>query len=192
MTLEVADRARPGRLELTKVDASTGRPLAGAGLRVDYDADRDGAFETRVADVTTTQAATVRTALLPGDYQVSEVSSPPGYQPLPAPVRFSVAAGETATVRIADAPIPVAVPQPPRPLPPSPPWTSVPAPPPSPPQALPPPARAPLALPRTGAAPLHQAAMGAALVGGGLVAVAAGSAGVRRRAKLRTCRRAGR
>ncbi|MDP9072031.1 MAG: SpaA isopeptide-forming pilin-related protein, partial [Actinomycetota bacterium] len=159
VTLEAADRARPGRLELTKVDASTGRLLAGAGLRVDYDADRDGAFETSVAAVTTTEAATVRTGLLPGDYQVSEVSPPPGYQSLAAPVRFHMAAGETATVRIANAPVAVAVPQPPPSLPPSPPSTSVPPRRPVPPQASP-----PRALPRTGAAALHHAAVGAGLV----------------------------
>ena len=173
VTLEVGDRARRGRLELTKVDSVTGRPLAGAGFNVDYDADRDGAYETRVAAITTTEATTVKEDLLPGDYRVSETAAPPGYRPLEAPLRLSVAPGGTAALRVANTPV-----------------ASPPRPPEAPPAALarlsaaPRPARAmpaaPAGLARTGTATPQKVAVGTSLlVAGAVLTLVAGGAGNR-------------
>ncbi|HEX8582115.1 MAG TPA: SpaA isopeptide-forming pilin-related protein, partial [Acidimicrobiales bacterium] len=64
--VEVADESLPGWARVTKVDASTGEPVAGATLALSYDADADGSYETELDPIVTGDApAEVR--LRPGD-----------------------------------------------------------------------------------------------------------------------------
>gem|GEM_PF-2186019 len=111
VVLEATNAAIPGTGRITKVDAATGRPLAGATLSLAYDADRDGAFETPVAQWVSFVEPAVRT-LRPGDYEVREVAAPDGYRPADQPVKFSVAPGKTTPVTVANAPLPVPPPLP--------------------------------------------------------------------------------
>lgn len=78
-TLEVLDHVRRPTLELRKVDAVTGAPLAGAVLRLWADPDGDGNFSPIGLPLTTTTAPIDITTLLPGDYRVTEVHPPDGY-----------------------------------------------------------------------------------------------------------------
>lgn len=137
VVLEATNAAIPGTGRITKVDAVTGRPLAGAALLLSYDADRDGAFETPVAQWVSAVEPAVR-SMRPGDYEVREVAAPDGYRPADHPVRFSVAPGKATAVTVANAPLPV------------------PPPPPSPPTARPaPPAASVLTVARSAAPPRH-------------------------------------
>ncbi len=98
VVLEVSNAARRGRLRIEKVDALTGQPVTGATFEVrgDLDGDHD-AFEVGVDDI--------NADLLPGRYQVREVSAPPGYALADDPVVVEVRARETAVATIADHPL---------------------------------------------------------------------------------------
>lgn len=111
LVLEAADAAIPGKAEITKVDAATGRPLAGAELALGYDADHDGSFETSVGNWESTTEPAVRD-LRPGDYEVRETTAPAGYAVAERPLRFSVRPGQSEPVVLADAPLPVPTPAP--------------------------------------------------------------------------------
>ena len=89
-----------GRASIVKVDADTGRPLAGARLTLAYDADGDGTFETALPPIRTTGAPTVRDDLLPGRYRLVEVQAPSGFVALDHPVDFELAPGGSARVRV--------------------------------------------------------------------------------------------
>jgi hypothetical protein len=114
--LEVANAARPGTATITKVDADSGKAVAGATLALAYDADRDGSFETGVGRLVSGPAGTHR-ELRPGDYELREISPPPGYQGADKPVRFSVPAGRQVAVTMSNAPVraptPATTPRPP-------------------------------------------------------------------------------
>jgi hypothetical protein len=120
VVLEARNAATPGTGRITKVDAATGRPLAGATLSLAYDADRDGAFETPVTRWVSVAEPAVRD-LRPGNYELREVAAPDGYRLADEAVRFSVTPGEASAVRMANAPLPA---PPPPPSPPSPPTAS--------------------------------------------------------------------
>ncbi len=112
--LEAPNTARPGTGRITKIDAATGRPLAGAELSLAYDADRDGTFESPVAQWVSAAEAAAR-ELRPGRYEVRELWAPDGYRLADEPVRFSVSPGETSAVTIANASLPLTPPSPPSP-----------------------------------------------------------------------------
>ncbi len=102
-TVAVADEAQRGTLTLVKRDAQTGQPLAGALLRIRYDADGDGTFETDLGTHTTTTDPVPAGYLLPGRYEITEEAPPPGYQ-LPADARqvVTVEPGGTLTATFDD------------------------------------------------------------------------------------------
>ena len=102
VVVEASNRARPGTARVTKVDAGTGRALAGATLALRYDADRDGAFETALPPVVSGAGAAER-QLPPGDYELRETAAPPGYRLARGPVRFSIAPGQATTVTVPNA-----------------------------------------------------------------------------------------
>lgn len=103
VVLEAPNSAIPGTGRITKVDAATGRPLAGAKLSLAYDADRDGAFETPVAQWASGAEPAVRD-LRPGDYEVTEMAAPGGYRLADQPVRFAVTPGNATSVTVGNAP----------------------------------------------------------------------------------------
>ncbi len=102
--LEAPNAARPGTGRITKIDAATGRALAGATLSLAYDADRDGAFETPVARWVSAAEPAAR-ELRPGNYEVRELRPPDGYRLADEPVQFSVSPGEASTVNVTNAPL---------------------------------------------------------------------------------------
>jgi large repetitive protein len=99
----VEDHAVPGTVTLVKTDATTGEPVPGAVLRVRYDADNDGSFETDLGAVTSAPLPVTISDLRPGRYQVTEQSPPPGYLLPDEPVQTVVLApGGALTVTFAD------------------------------------------------------------------------------------------
>ncbi|MDQ3574599.1 MAG: SpaA isopeptide-forming pilin-related protein, partial [Actinomycetota bacterium] len=109
VVLEAANTAVPGRAQLTKADANTGRALAGATLTLAYDGDRDGVYEAP-AGQWVSDAGPESRELRPGDYEVREVTPPPGYGLAGVPVRFSVGPGRVTPVTVTNAPLPAPVP----------------------------------------------------------------------------------
>jgi hypothetical protein len=148
VVFEVMDVARRGWLDLVKVDAATGEVLAGATFAVAADRDADPTtFEAPVPDPTA--------ALLPGRYEVREVTAPAGYRRVEEPTVAEVRAGERTVVRLANEALPVEVPPPAAPAEPAPaePAPTEPAP------AAPAPAEAPIVAAQTLDAPPPSAAV---------------------------------
>ena len=169
--LAAANVARPGTATITKVDASTGRALAGATLALAYDADRDGSFETAVGQLVSGPAGAAR-ELRPGDYELREISPPAGYEVAGRPVRFSVSPARTIAVTVANSPVK----PPPSTAPPRPPYAH------PPPEAPPTPPRSRSGtLPATGGPLPHLALVGSALVVTGAMVTAASGRRLRRR-----------
>jgi hypothetical protein len=106
-TIRLADPVARSTLRLQKVDAQTGRPLAGAILQLRADRDADGTFETALPPVTTTSAPIDLGNLLPGRYQVVELRAPAGYLRF-RPQVVTLAPGASVVVRLADPPAPPA------------------------------------------------------------------------------------
>lgn len=79
LTVEVTDRVRRGTLSLVKLDELNNEPVAGAVFTVRYDADHDGRFETDLGRRTSRTDPVTLVDLMPGDYEVVEVTPPPGY-----------------------------------------------------------------------------------------------------------------
>lgn len=102
-TVEVADRSHPGRARIEKIDATTGRPVAGATLALAYDADADGTFETELDPIVTGDGP-AEARLRVGHYRLTEVTTPEGYEGLDHPIEFNVGAGERMTVTVENAP----------------------------------------------------------------------------------------
>jgi hypothetical protein len=172
-TLVVEDRAVPGRLEVSKTDAASGKGLAGARISVAYDADRDGSFETELDPMVTTVAPLVRDGLRPGDYPLTETAPPPGYRIETRPVSFTITGGATTPVRLTNT----AVEKPPA----RPPGTAPPAPTPTPTTAPAAPGPAGPGLAATGAGNLlTELELGAGLATTGLGVVLAARARRRR------------
>jgi hypothetical protein len=104
-TRTVTNRARRGALEVAKLDAVTGEPVAGARIEVRR-AGPDGAGELGevVAEITSGDAPIEVTDLLPGPHLVVEVEAPPGYAG-PGDARLvEVPAGGRATVALTNEP----------------------------------------------------------------------------------------
>ncbi len=106
-TIRLADPVARSTLRLQKVDAQTGRPLAGAILQLRADRDADGTFETALPPITTTSAPIDLGNLLPGRYQLVELRAPAGYLRFPPQV-VVLAPGSSVVVRLADPPAPPA------------------------------------------------------------------------------------
>jgi uncharacterized surface anchored protein len=104
VTVEVANRARPGRLVLRKVGPD-GTPLAGAIFRIDHDTDLDGSYDALGDDIAVEGVATID-HVRPGHYLVTERQAPVGYEVAP-PRPVIVQPGETLDVVIVDEQIPV-------------------------------------------------------------------------------------
>ena len=105
--IRLADPVARSAMRLQKVDAQTGRPLAGATLQLRADRDADGTFETTLPPITTTSAPIDLGNLLPGRYQLVELRAPAGYLRFPPQV-VVLAPGSSVVVRLADPPAPPA------------------------------------------------------------------------------------
>ena len=85
-TIRLADPVARSTLRLQKVDAQTGRPLAGAVLQLRADRDADGTFETALRRSPPPRHPIDLGNLLPGRYQVVELRAPAGYLRFPPQV----------------------------------------------------------------------------------------------------------
>lgn len=84
------------KLDVSKTDAATGKPLAGASMQI---IDESGAV---VAEWTSTEEAHRIEKLAPGSYTLHEASAPEGYE-LAADVEFEIQpTGDVQTVAMAD------------------------------------------------------------------------------------------
>ena len=98
VVLEVENRARRGELVVSKVDAVTGAPVAGATFAVAADRDADpSTFEVPVPDPSV--------PLLVGRYQVREVAAPPHYRRREEAVVVEVRAGAPTEAVIENQPL---------------------------------------------------------------------------------------
>lgn len=88
-TVPVKNLVLRGTLRLVKLDAHTEAPVAGAVLRVHYDSDADGTYDTDHGTYRSEAEPVEVAELLPGRYEVTEVTAPPGYE-LPADARSEV------------------------------------------------------------------------------------------------------
>ena len=104
-TIRLADPVARSTLRLQKVDAQTGRPLAGAILQLRADRDANGTFETALPPVTTTSAPIDLGNLLPGRYQLVELRAPSGYLRFPPQV-VTLTPGASVVERLADPRVP--------------------------------------------------------------------------------------
>lgn len=103
------DHVVPGTLSIAKTDAADGTPLAGATFEVAYDPTDAGAFAD-IGTCTTSASGACAPAgndgpgeLLPGNYEITELTAPPGYAiSAPATQDLDLLAGEAATVRFGD------------------------------------------------------------------------------------------
>ena len=116
-TIDVLDPVQPATVSIVKVDAESGKPLAGATFTVSYAPSPGGPYSQNLGTCVTDASGSCSPvgndgpmALLPGGYQVTETAAPPGYL-LPAnPVQdLTLAPGQVGTVSFADQPmVPVA------------------------------------------------------------------------------------
>jgi hypothetical protein len=110
--VDVMDTVIPATVSLVKVDAQTEAPLAGAVFDVAYDPADSGSYSDDLGTCTTATSGTCAPVgndgpaeLLPGNYQVTEVTPPPGYA-LSASARvqdITLTPGETGSVKFSDA-----------------------------------------------------------------------------------------
>jgi uncharacterized surface anchored protein len=83
--VSVLDHVKPATLTLTKTDTATGAVLAGAVFDVRYDSANNGVYNDDLGDCTTNSGGECAptgndgSGFLPGKYQITEVSAPPGY-----------------------------------------------------------------------------------------------------------------
>lgn len=102
LTLRDLVERRAG-LELVKVDAVTGEPVAGAQLLVERDSDADGSYDETIGTFTTTVTAVTAPGLTAGRYRITETAAPEGYELPDQPVQeLALAWDETAHVSFAD------------------------------------------------------------------------------------------
>jgi hypothetical protein len=110
--VDVTDRVIPATVSLLKVDQQTAAPLAGAVFDVAYDPTAAGTYSDDLGTCTTAVSGQCvpagndgSSALLPGNYRVTEVSPPPGYALNGAAdvQDITLTPGETGSVKFADA-----------------------------------------------------------------------------------------
>lgn len=105
------DHVVPASLAIRKTDDQSGAPLAGAVFTVRYDPLNDGGFPQLVGTCTTSASGSCSppgddgsAELLPGRYQVTESTPPPGYSATPPTSQVvELLAGENGTVVFGDA-----------------------------------------------------------------------------------------
>ena len=88
-TVDVENAVQRATLRLVKLDAHTDEPVAGAVLRLRYDSDANGSYETDLGTYRSEAEPVEVPELLPGRYEVTEVTAPPGYE-LPDDARSEV------------------------------------------------------------------------------------------------------
>ncbi|MDA8290637.1 MAG: SpaA isopeptide-forming pilin-related protein [Actinomycetota bacterium] len=106
----VADSVDPGTLDVYNVASGTSAPVVGGVFDVRYDATASGVYGDDLGECTTSSIGACSPSsggaigLLPGRYEVTEVSAPPGYAPgAGATSRYVVLApGSAAVVDFAD------------------------------------------------------------------------------------------
>lgn len=102
LTLRDPVERRAG-LELVKVDAATGEPVAGAQLLIERDSDADGSYDDTIGTFTSTLTPVTAHGLASGRYRITEMAAPDGYELPDQPVQeLSLAWDETAHVSFAD------------------------------------------------------------------------------------------
>lgn len=104
-TLDVVNKVSRAGLELAKIDAHDKTPLAGATLQLRRDLDGDGVTEPVGTPFVTTDEPTRIPDLLPGNYEIVELSAPPGYERF-LPQTITLTPGATASVTLEDRRIP--------------------------------------------------------------------------------------
>ena len=106
------DHIIPATLTIMKVDAQTKAPLAGAVLSVAYDATDSGTYGEVLGTCTTTSSGMCSptgndglAGLLPGNYQITELTPPSGYalDPTTASQNITLTPGEAGTITFSDA-----------------------------------------------------------------------------------------
>nr|MDQ2754467.1 SpaA isopeptide-forming pilin-related protein [Actinomycetota bacterium] len=115
-TVTVSDHAIPGRLAVTKQDATTGAPLGGAVIAISR---LDGGASHPIGTWTTTASGPVIVDALPAaPYLLREVHAPAGYQlPGDQAQTVTLAPGQTLAVSFADYALPAPTPTAPAPAP---------------------------------------------------------------------------
>jgi len=85
--IDVLDHVQPASVIIQKIDQATNAPLAGAVFDVRYDPTDSGTYSSDLGECTTSAGGTCAppgndgpSQFLPGNYQVTEVAAPPGYQ----------------------------------------------------------------------------------------------------------------
>ena len=85
--INVLDHIQPASVTIEKVDEETDAPLEGAVFDVHYDPTDSGTYSDDLGDCTTDAGGACTppgndgsSEFLPGNYQVTEVKAPPGYQ----------------------------------------------------------------------------------------------------------------
>jgi Prealbumin-like fold domain len=112
LSIDVHDLVTPATLSITKLDAQTKAPLAGAVLDVAYAPQPGGPYSDDLGRCTTTLMGLCEVngddglALYPGNYQVTEVSPPPGYVlPTQPTQQITLSPGESGSVTFNDQPL---------------------------------------------------------------------------------------
>ncbi len=112
LSIDVHDLVTPATLSITKLDAQTNAPLAGAVLDVAYAPQPGGPYSDDLGRCTTTSMGLCDVngndglALYPGNYQVTEVSPPPGYVlPTQPTQQITLSPGQSGSVTFSDQPL---------------------------------------------------------------------------------------
>jgi hypothetical protein len=111
--VDVLDPIQPASVTIHKVNAQTGGPVAGAVFDISYAPVPGGPFSQNLGDCTTGATGECtppgndgNTSLLPGEYQVTEVTPPPGFVLPTNPVQnISLAPQQQGSVTFADEPL---------------------------------------------------------------------------------------
>lgn len=104
------DFIAPATVNITKEDSQTGAPLAGAVFDVKYDSQDDGTYDEDLGTCTTgadgqcSPSGNDGADLLPGNYEITEISAPPGYylEPADATQTISLSPGQNGAVTFFD------------------------------------------------------------------------------------------
>jgi prealbumin domain-containing protein len=111
-TLDVLDHVIPATLTIFKLDRESMSPLGGASFRVSYDVFNSGDYSEAIGSCTTTSNGLCDppgndgpNQMLPGNYQITEVVAPDGYDinPANATQDVTLTAGEVSIVRFTDS-----------------------------------------------------------------------------------------
>ncbi len=115
LTGALIEQSTRAELGITKIDATTKRPLVGATFHLERDPLHTGNFSEDIGTCTTVLDGTCplsgATSLLAGDYRLTETAAPPGYHLPEDPIVYvTLIPGEVRMVTFADDAILVALP----------------------------------------------------------------------------------